>query len=167
MMKRRGLVSKSAPEPKSPHAAGTKRERAESDLESMLSSSESSGFSSSLSDVEDNQTKTHDIANSNTGDVVNGTEIGTDAQSSDLRASGDNKAAEGPKGKKKQKPDYTDETKWQKVKLKGSEKEVMIDKSRLQTYVDFDSAGVTSFQNEVKQAQGNFRQQALADYSDL
>lgn len=167
MMKRRGLVSKSAPEPKSPHAAGTKRDRAECDLESIVSSSESSGFSSSLSDVEDNQTKTHDLAKANTGDVELGTEKVTDAPSSNPKAVSDSKPAKGPKGKKKQKPDYTDETKWQKVKLKGSEKQVMIDKSRLQTYIDFDSAGVTSFQNEVKQAQGNFRQQALADYSDL
>jgi hypothetical protein len=61
----------------------------------------------------------------------------------------------------------SDETRWQKLKVVGSEQEVMVDLTRVQKYVDYDSSTVRAFQSEVQSAKGNFRQQALADYSDL
>ena len=71
------------------------------------------------------------------------------------------------RGKPKEDADYTDELKWKKIRVQGSDKEVMVDVSRIQKYVDFDAAGVESFQQEIKAAKGNFREQVLADYSDL
>ena len=68
---------------------------------------------------------------------------------------------------KKTKRDMSDETRWQKMKVVGSEQEVMVDLTRVQKYVDYDSSSFQAFQAEVQSAKGNYRQQALADYSDL
>jgi hypothetical protein len=52
------------------------------------------------------------------------------------------------------------------MKIKGSDKEMLVDMSRVQKYVDLDSVGLTAAVKDVQEVQGNFRQQ-LADYSDL
>ena len=71
------------------------------------------------------------------------------------------------KGKSKGKADYSDESKWKKIRVRGSEEELTVAVSSIQKYVDHDAAGVASFQKEVEAAKGNYRQQATADYSDL
>jgi hypothetical protein len=158
MQRRRGLVSQPAPTD-STHAQrvlADKRARASSESSYESDSTESKANSSCIeenitaADLEEDKISTHAFH----GEVV--TEAGTakDASSSTPQ-------------KKKNRRDFTDETRWQKMKVVGSEKEVMVDLTRVQKYVDYDSTTVQSFESEVKSAKGNFRQQAMADYSDL
>ena len=166
MLKRRGLVSQSSHTAK-PHASTDKRDRSGSESDSSLSSSLSSGFSCSdpetakpaQSDELDKSQPPHSEEAHTTTEIVPEDGLDRPEEGSKLRKGG--------KTKKKEKPDYSDENRWKKMKIHGSEKEIMVDMTRVQKYVDHDSAGVTSVQQEVQQAKGNFRQQQMADYSDL
>ena len=167
MQRRRGLISQSSHPAGTVHKASDKPETAGESQESCLSSSESSGFSSSDSESEQPRQEVP----SATSQVDNPPEQHTaeeivpdDGLDREERSRHPRKGA---KTKNKDKPDYSDENRWKKMKLKGSDKEIMVDMTRVQRYVDYDSAGVTSFQQEVQQAKGNFRQQQMADYSDL
>jgi len=161
MQRRRGLVSQPIA-PSSSHAlSSTYKKRARSDSESSEGTV--------LSDDEAPPAE-------NTQEAFNGTELSLPGSQHDNQSkNGDISTLKEPskqsethaKGKKKGKRDMTDETRWQKMKVVGSEKEVMVDLTRIQKYVDHDSSTVTAFQSEVQSAKGNFRQQALADYSDL
>jgi hypothetical protein len=71
----------------------------------------------------------------------------------------------GGKGKgKKTHRDFSDENRWKKMKIVGSEKEVMVDLSRVQKYVDLDSQNPSK---SVDDFHGNFRSKIFQDYSDL
>ena len=166
MQKRRGLVSHSDPPVTREHAPKYKRRAEKSDSESDLSSSESSGFSSSESESESaTKPAEADPAQGSGGFTVGGDAAQETPADRAVNPSSGGGAKKG-KGKQKAKPDYSDETRWKKMKLQGSEKDVMVDMTRLQKYVDLDTVGVSSYQDEIKQAKGNFRQQ-MADYSDL
>ena len=162
MQRRRGLVS--GPTPSSTIREGqassaSKRER------SLSSSSEDSSASENekiIPNTTNTDLKVNESSLEGRGshdshthvDAVNGS-----GQPSRSKATG--------KGLKKTKRDMSDETRWQKMKVVGSEQEVMVDLTRVQKYVDYDSSTVQAFQSEVQSAKGNYRQQALADYSDL
>jgi hypothetical protein len=158
MQRRRGLVTQVKGGPVE-HATAKKRERSRSGSDLSEASSVSSGLSSGLSDLE--------------------AEIGRQdkKEGADEKPQEDTfREPESPRSKllgaqkrarpKKEKVQLTEEDRWQKMKIKGSDKEMLVDMSRVQKYVDLDSAGLQSFQTEVQQVKGNFRQQ-LADYSDL
>lgn len=76
---------------------------------------------------------------------------------------------EKPRKNKKGKVDISDETRFKKMRIKGVDREILVDMTRVQKYVDYDSVGVQSLQAEIESAKGNFRgqQHAVADYSDL
>ena len=158
MQRRRGLVSQpiSTTAPHASSEAALKRVRSRS-----VSSDESSNDETTLQ-----EDKSHRELHVSEGVTATVTESGDnklvphpDTGSIDANAS--------KRKQKKGKRDTSDETRWQKMKVVGSEKEVMVDLTRVQKYVDYDSSTVQAFQTEVKSAKGNFRQQALADYSDL
>ena len=161
MQRRRGLVSQPIPSTTShaTAATATKRERSPS------VSSDDSSYSNEVEPKDDKHQETH--VSEEVGQSVN--EKGEKSSSNEVSHSqSEDKNPDATKRKqKKGKRDMSDETRWQKMKVVGSEKEVMVDLSRVQKYVDYDSSTVQAFQSEVKSAKGNFRQQALADYSDL
>ena len=161
MQRRRGLVSQPIPAKIPAHGEDRKRGRFESDLDSV--SSDSSGLSSGLSELEaefrakSNEPSATEPEPENSGGLV---EI-TEHPESPRQGKGKAK----PPRRKEKKPDDND-TRWQKMKIKGSDKEMLVDMSRVQKYVDLDSVGLTAAVKDVQEVQGNFRQQ-LADYSDL
>jgi hypothetical protein len=160
MHRRRGLVSKATENTTSGTSSPRRRVIRADSLDSDLSSSESSGFSSSASADDQRPAEERpehpDKIETELNDKVNLIQGNEPPREISKRL----------KGKKRQKRDISEEDRWQKIKLKGSEKEILVDKTRIQKYVDFDSTGVASFQAEVKEIKGNFRQ-TLADYSDL
>jgi hypothetical protein len=77
-----------------------------------------------------------------------------------------------PPARKAKKPkkgelDYSDETRFKKMRIKGVDREILVDMTRVQKYVDYDSIGVRSLQADINSAKGNYRAQTMADYSDL
>ena len=161
MHRRRGLVTQAGQSNAGLHALDRKRDRSGSDSGLSDSSSVSSALSSGLSELEAEvkqreQEKQKAIEPEAKQDVIDD----PGSPRSKLR---EERRKRNPK---KEKQTLTDETRWQKMKLKGSDKELLVDMSRVQKYVDYDCAGVQTFQAEVQQTKGNFRQQ-LADYSDL
>ena len=173
MQKRRGLVSLSSQQVTSVHASTRKRGLSESDADSILSESESSGLSSPRNEAENSgavkslgditaEVPSPENEIQTTGDLSQKIETVEASQIKEMDS-----AKSRFKGKGKGKSEKSDEDRFKKMKLKGSEKEILVDMSRVQKYVDYDSAGVMSYQDEVKQAKGNFRQQSMADYSDL
>jgi hypothetical protein len=159
MQRRRGLVSQPIPST-TPHASISgplKRARSQS-----VSSDDSSDSDERVADLQDaahvSEEPTIPIEEKkNSDETGEKSHNGTDAV----------KPADSQRKQKKGKRDMSDETRWQKMKVVGSEQEVMVDLTRVQKYVDYDSSTVQAFQSEVQSAKGNFRQQALADYSDL
>jgi len=158
MQRRRGLVSQPIPSTP-PHASvnePSKRARSRS-----VSSDDSLDSDERVADLQDtahvSREPTIPIDKKHSDDSSDKLHDGTDSV----------KPAGSKKKQKKGKRDMSDETRWQKLKVVGSEQEVMVDLTRVQKYVDYDSSTVRAFQSEVQSAKGNFRQQALADYSDL
>ena len=159
MQRRRGLVSQQS-KPTVSHATAkspAKRAHGESESESDLSSSSSVSDSEIESKQEDHSEKVETVQE--TGTVEN-------AESSDKKSALSSAPPAG-KQKNKEKRDYSDTNKWKKVKIKGTDKEVMVDLKKCQKYIDYDSTTVQSFQAEIEAAKGNFRQQQMTDYSDL
>jgi hypothetical protein len=163
MHRRRGLVSQVSQPKAGVHVPGQKRDRSGSDSGLSDASSVSSALSSGLSDLEE-EFNQREQQKQESKQVEESLEIEDHPESPRSKVR-DAKRNANPR-KKEKKEALTDETKWQKMKLKGSDKELLVDMSRVQKYVDYDSVGVQSFQSEVQQTKGNFRQQ-LADYSDL
>ena len=161
MQRRRGLVTQVKPLTPDETLSSMKRDRSLSDSEVSVVSSASSALSSGLSDLEAEVKAKQDQANESVAKPDGALNLDHPDSPRSKRLG----TKKGPRPKK-DKPDLTDETRFQKMKVKGSEKEILVDMTRVQKYVDLDSAGVKSFQSEVQQAKGNFRQQ-LADYSDL
>ena len=161
MHRRRGLVSKGNEAASSTPSSPRRRAAGEDSVESSLSSSESSGFSSSLSESEDDEPR--EVGGEHADEEPG---VRPEEKTSNQIDSGVTES-KNLRGKKRRKREISEEDRWQKIKLKGSDKEILVDKTRIQKYVDFDSTGVASFQAEVKEIKGNFRQQTLADYSDL
>ena len=165
MHRKRGLVSKVTHEATASHAVSEKRLRASEDSGALSDLSESSGLSSGLSDLEAEikATKPATTQVAETEPQPSGpVEITDHPESPRSRHKG--KRINAPK--RKEKVEITDDTRWQKMKIKGSDKEMLIDITRVQKYVDLDSAGLKEITEEVAQAKGNFRQQVV-DYSDL
>lgn len=171
MQRRRGIVSQSSDQVDTLHGSTRTRDFLDSDSDSGFSSSESSisaasvarGMKSAEIPAEESEKGTVGRETDETappGKVDKGSEPPTsDADGLSSRRK--------PNSKRKGKSEKSDEERWKKMKLKGSDNEILVDVTRLQKYVDFDSAGITSFQEEVKQAKGNFREQAMTDYTDL
>jgi hypothetical protein len=158
MQRRRGLVTQ-VKKASTEHAGEKKRERSASDSEMSEASSESSGLSSGLSEIEAEVKKHENITTTDSKIPEDALSEPESPRSKLLRSK------KGPKAKK-EKVEMSEEERWQKMKIKGSDKEIMVDMSRVQKYIDLDNAGLQSFKEEVQQVKGNFRQQ-LADYSDL
>lgn len=171
MQRRRGIVSQSSDQVDTLHASARQRDFLDSDSDSGFSSSESS---ISVDSVERGM-KSAELPAEETGKGAAGGETDKSALPAKIDEGSEPPTTEAdglrarrkPNSKRKGKSEKSDEERWKKMKLKGSDNEILVDVTRLQKYVDFDSAGITSFQEEVKQAKGNFRQQAMTDYSDL
>jgi hypothetical protein len=159
MQRRRGLVSQPIPST-TPHASVSgPSKRARSQIASSDDSSES----------DERVTDSQDVAHVSEEPTIPIEEKKNSDETSE-KPHDETDSVEPPDSKRKQKKgkrDMSDETRWQKLKVVGSEEEVMVDLTRVQKYVDYDSSTVQAFQSEVQSAKGNFRQQALADYSDL
>ena len=162
MQRRRGLVS--GPTPVSTNRYPLTSSSAKRDRSSCSSSEDSSHYDEGArasnainSDFKDKESPSHGRAEQE--DTKNHVDVSTE--------DGNNHTKPSDKRSKKTKRDMSDETRWQKMKVVGSEQEVMVDLTRVQKYVDYDSSTVQAFQSEVQSAKGNYRQQALADYSDL
>lgn len=171
MQRRRGIVSQSSDQVDTLHASARQRDFLDSDSDSGFSSSESSISGDSV----ERGMKSAELPAEETGRGAAGGETDKSALPAKINEGSEPPITEAeglcarkkPNSKRKGKSEKSDEERWKKMKLKGSDNEILVDVKRLQKYVDFDSAGITSFQEEVKQAKGNFRQQAMTDYSDL
>ncbi|KAF4713514.1 hypothetical protein FOZ63_030796 [Perkinsus olseni] len=71
---------------------------------------------------------------------------------------------EGPR--KRQKRDTSDATRWEAMKLKGIEKEVMVDKTRLVRYEDLDAGSSSEQLQDIRASGGDFRASLYADVED-
>jgi flagellar motor protein MotB len=162
MQRRRGLISQPAPS-NSTHAKSAtpqKHERSGLNSSDEEHSSDSEASSATISDDEDRKPE------ENVSEDVDKKEYSSPPAEGQVTEAAEAKPQSGQANKKTRR-DFSDETRWQKMKVVGSEKEVMVDLTRIQKYVDYDSTTVQSFQSEVQSAKGSFRQQAMADYSDL
>jgi hypothetical protein len=165
MHRKRGLVSQANQAMAPRHALADKRVRASSDADPLSELSESSDLSSGLLDLG--------------AEIRAARPVSTQVDETDAPKSGPIEITDHPESprsktkakrvnapKRKEKVEITDDTRWQKMKIKGSDKEMLVDLTRVQKYVDLDSAGVKQVHDEVAQAKGNFRQHVV-DYSDL
>ena len=159
MLRRRGLVSQSTAKPITVSIKKRTLDGSDSDSDSSLSDSSSPSSSSSAKKPQIEPVESTSAQESLTGQSIESSVVPEASKSDDKQGKGN--------GKGKPKRDYSDETKWKKIRVEGSDKEVMVDVSRIQKYVDYDAAGVDSYKKEIESAKGNFRQQAMADYSDL
>ncbi|EER14059.1 hypothetical protein Pmar_PMAR005549 [Perkinsus marinus ATCC 50983] len=70
------------------------------------------------------------------------------------------------KSRKRQKRDTSDATRWEAMKLKGIDKEVMVDKTRLVRYEDLDAGSSSEQLRDIRASGGDFRASLYADLDD-
>ena len=172
MQRKRGLISPSSQHASSVHASDRSRKHDDSDVDDLLSSSDSSSFSSHSKQPETSVTApTESVRDSRGNEFDSAVHIDDTSHEAPPQAHQIESLTEKVSAKKhvkrKGKSDASGEDRFKKMKLKGSDAEILVDMTRVQKYIDHDSAVISSYQEEVNQARGDFRKQSVADYSDL